>query len=94
MSWQYGGEVAEAPDRQELLTALTTEHFTLQAARSQTASESAALYVLSVSQRSGGAGVHRPGVADRHHLRCLRPDRTPDALYEEPAVAFADESAE
>jgi hypothetical protein len=40
------------PDRQELLTALTTEHFTLQGARSQTASESASrasLYVLSVS---------------------------------------------
>ena len=28
----YVGEVAEAPDRQELLTALTTEHFTLAAA--------------------------------------------------------------
>jgi hypothetical protein len=44
--------VAEAPDRQELLTALTTEHFTLQTARSQTASESASrasLYILSVS---------------------------------------------
>src|SRR5262245_47019579 len=40
------------PDRQELLTALTTEHFTLQGARSQTASESASrasLYILSVS---------------------------------------------
>jgi hypothetical protein len=48
----YVGDVAEAPDRQELLTALTTEHFTLQGARSQTASESASrasLYVLSVS---------------------------------------------
>jgi hypothetical protein len=44
--------VADAPDRQELLTALTTEHFTLQTARAQTASESASrasLYVLSVS---------------------------------------------
>ena len=44
--------MAEAPDRQELLTALTTEHFTLQGARSQTASESASrtsLYILSVS---------------------------------------------
>jgi hypothetical protein len=44
--------VTEAPDRQELLTALTTEHFTLQGARSQTASESASrasLYILSVS---------------------------------------------
>jgi hypothetical protein len=44
--------VADAPDRQELLTALTTEHFTLQSARSQTAGESASrasLYILSVS---------------------------------------------
>jgi hypothetical protein len=48
----YVGEVAEVQDRQELLTALTTEHFTLQSARSQTASESASrasLYILSVS---------------------------------------------
>jgi hypothetical protein len=45
-------DVTDAPDRQELLTALTTEHFTLQGARSQTASESASrasLYILSVS---------------------------------------------
>jgi hypothetical protein len=44
--------VPDAPDRQELLTALTTEHFTLQGARAQTASESASrasLYILSVS---------------------------------------------
>jgi hypothetical protein len=44
--------VTDAPDRQELLTALTTEHFTLQGARSQTAGESASrasLYILSVS---------------------------------------------
>jgi hypothetical protein len=43
---------ADAPDRGELLTALTTEHFTLQGARAQTASESASrasLYILSVS---------------------------------------------
>jgi hypothetical protein len=32
--------VPEAPDRRELLMALTTEHFTLQGARSQTMSES------------------------------------------------------
>jgi hypothetical protein len=39
-------------DNQQLLTALTTEHFTLQGARSQTTSESSArasLYVISVS---------------------------------------------
>jgi hypothetical protein len=44
--------VAESPDRQELLSALTTEHFTLQGARAQTVSEStsrAALYIMSVS---------------------------------------------
>jgi hypothetical protein len=40
------------PDPQQLLTALTTEHFTLQGARSQTVSESASrasLYLVSVS---------------------------------------------
>jgi hypothetical protein len=44
--------VPDAPDRKELLTALTTEHFTLQGARSQTMSESssrAALYIGAVS---------------------------------------------
>src|SRR5918997_4036916 len=44
--------MGEPPDRQELLTALTTEHFTLQGARAQTAGESASrasLYILSVS---------------------------------------------
>jgi hypothetical protein len=44
--------VTDPPDRQELLTALTTEHFTLQGARAQTASESASrasLYILAVS---------------------------------------------
>jgi hypothetical protein len=44
--------VADAPDRQELLTALTTEHFTLQGARAQTVGESASratLYLFSVS---------------------------------------------
>lgn len=44
--------MADAPDRGELLTALTTEHFTLQGARSQTMSESssrAALYIGAVS---------------------------------------------
>jgi hypothetical protein len=44
--------VADGSDRGELLTALTTEHFTLQGARSQTMSESssrAALYIGAVS---------------------------------------------
>jgi hypothetical protein len=44
--------MGDAPDRQALLTALTTEHFTLQGARAQTASESASrtsLFILSVS---------------------------------------------
>jgi hypothetical protein len=42
----------DAPDAQQLLTALSTEHFTLQGARSQTMSESSArasVYVFSVS---------------------------------------------
>lgn len=44
--------MADRPDRAELLTALTTEHFTLQGARAQTMSESssrAALYIGAVS---------------------------------------------
>jgi hypothetical protein len=44
--------MAGEPDRQALMTALTTEHFTLQGARSQTASETAsraALYIGAVS---------------------------------------------
>ena len=43
---------SSAPDSQQLLTALSTEHFTLQGARSQTMSESSArasVYVFSVS---------------------------------------------
>jgi hypothetical protein len=44
--------MADVADRQELLTALTTEHFTLQGARSQTMSESSSrtmLYIGAVS---------------------------------------------
>jgi hypothetical protein len=44
--------MAAEPDPQQLLTVLTTEHFTLQGARAQTVSESAArasLYLFSVS---------------------------------------------
>jgi hypothetical protein len=44
--------VAEGPDRQQLLTALTTEHFGLAGSRAQTTGESssrAALYISSVS---------------------------------------------
>jgi hypothetical protein len=47
------------PNRQELLTALTTEHFTLQGARSLTVSESASratLYVMAVSSALVGLG--------------------------------------
>ncbi|MEV0719269.1 hypothetical protein [Asanoa sp. NPDC050611] len=43
---------ADAPDPQQLLTALSTEHFTLQGARSQTMSESSArasVYLVAVS---------------------------------------------
>lgn len=49
----------EGTDRAELLTALTTEHFTLQGARSQTVSESASratLYVMAVSSALVGLG--------------------------------------
>jgi hypothetical protein len=49
-------------DRQELLTALTTEHFTLQGARAQTASESASrasLYILAVSSTLVALGFTR-----------------------------------
>jgi hypothetical protein len=48
----HAPSVAAEPDPQQLLTALTTEHFTLQGARSQTVSESASrasLYLFSVS---------------------------------------------
>jgi hypothetical protein len=44
--------VGNQPDPQQLLTALTTEHFTLQGARSQTVGESStrsSLYLISVS---------------------------------------------
>jgi hypothetical protein len=46
------GDPPAAPDPQQLLTALSTEHFTLQGARAQTMSESSArasVYVFSVS---------------------------------------------
>lgn len=49
----------KSADRAELLTALTTEHFTLQGARSQTVSESASratLYVMAVSSALVGLG--------------------------------------
>jgi hypothetical protein len=45
-------QTARAPDPGPLLTALSTEHFTLQGARSQTMSESSArasVYVFSLS---------------------------------------------
>jgi hypothetical protein len=51
--------MSEGADRAELLTALTTEHFTLQGARSQTVSESASratLYVMAVSSTLVGLG--------------------------------------
>jgi hypothetical protein len=49
---KHAPSMAAEPDPQQLLTALTTEHFTLQGARSQTVSESASrasLYLFSVS---------------------------------------------
>jgi hypothetical protein len=56
--------VADAPDRGQLLTALTTEHFTLQGARSQTMSESssrAALFIGAVSSTLVALGFLGPG---------------------------------
>ena len=55
--------MADAPDRQELLTALTTEHFTLQGAKAQTAGESASrasLFILSVSSTLVALGFIGP----------------------------------
>ncbi len=61
--------MGDAPDRQELLTALTTEHFTLQGARSQTASESASrasLFIFSVSSALVALGfLGQPSRPDR-----------------------------
>ena len=62
--------MGDAPDRQELLTALTTEHFTLQGARAQTASESASrasLFIFSVSSTLVALGFLGQG---------SRPDQT------------------
>jgi hypothetical protein len=56
--------VADSPDRAALLTALTTEHFTLQGARSQTMSESsarAALFIGAVSSTLVALGFLAPG---------------------------------
>jgi hypothetical protein len=66
--------MGDAPDRQELLTALTTEHFTLQGARAQTASESASrasLFIFSVSSTLVALGFLGQG---------SRPDRTFDVF--------------
>jgi hypothetical protein len=68
--------VPDAPDRQELLTALTTEHFTLQGARSQTASESASratLYILSVSSTLVALGFigQASRIAETFHVFAL-----------------------
>jgi hypothetical protein len=55
--------MGDAPNRQELLTALTTEHFTLQGARAQAASESASrasLFILSVSSTLVALGFLGP----------------------------------
>jgi hypothetical protein len=56
--------VADTRDRQELLTALATEHFTLQGARSQTMSETAArsaLFIGAVSSALVALGFIGPG---------------------------------
>lgn len=61
--------MGDAPDRQELLTALTTEHFTLQGARAQTASESASrasLFIFSVSSTLVALGFLGQGSRPDH----------------------------
>jgi hypothetical protein len=59
---------APSADQQAVLTALTTEHFTLQGARSQTVGESAArssMYMFSVSSTLVALGFVEPGVRRR-----------------------------
>jgi hypothetical protein len=58
-------------DSQQLLTALTTEHFTLQGARSQTMSESSAR--ASVRGRSGLPLFVQSATPTAQRLRGLRP---------------------
>jgi hypothetical protein len=56
--------VAAEPDREQLLLALTTEHFTLQGARSQTMSETSArsaLFIGAVSSALVALGFIGPG---------------------------------
>jgi hypothetical protein len=64
--------MGDAPDRQALLTALTTEHFTLQGARAQTASESASrasLFILSVSSTLVALGFLGQGARSEQTFR-------------------------
>jgi hypothetical protein len=59
------------PDRQALLTVLTTEHFTLQSARGSTVSESsarAALYIGAVSSGLVALGFFSQGSSDSYAL--------------------------
>ncbi len=68
--------MAEPPDRQELLGALTTEHFTLQGARSQTMAESssrATVYIGAVSSALVALGFtgQVSGVGELFHVFAL-----------------------
>jgi hypothetical protein len=68
--------MAEPPDRQELLSALTTEHFTLQGARSQTMAESssrATVYIGAVSSALVALGFagQVSGVGELFHVFAL-----------------------
>ena len=70
--------MAAEPDPQQLLTALTTEHFTLQGARSQTVSESSArasLYLFSVSSTLVALEFIGSALNGRRHLQGLRTHR-------------------
>jgi hypothetical protein len=84
--WPSFRRVADPPDRGELLTALTTEHFTLQGARSQTMSESfarAALYIGAVSSTEL-AGSQSPVAAER--CRPSRQQGRPAVIGAAPAA--------
>jgi hypothetical protein len=68
--------VGNQPDPQQLLTALTTEHFTLQGARSQTVGESStrsSLYLISVSSALVALGFigQVSAVGDPFHVFAL-----------------------
>ena len=79
------------PDPQQLLTALSTEHFTLQGARSQTMSESSArasIYVFAVSSALVALGFIGQAAGTAYAARPVRElagthERCPDLFDSE-----------